>query len=344
MPYYCPPCNNKVKTVDSICCDNCEKYYHLECSGLTNAQFDIYVADKDFTWYCKDCIEDCCRKCDIIIRRGGKIKCDLCAKSYHLRCAGHSKTSLIPNETWYCYQCNDDIFPFSSQNIKIIQNLSFNSIHTKNYPNKLKSLHESLVRNPQTQPKYIERCNVCCKKNSNAKTSIPCPSCKHLTHKKCSNLKSQDLAQLKNTPNAWECATCLADKFPFEPCDDADLYAETFNSNFTCSSCKTKVIKIDNSELKLRLNAKEIVKDNFNPAGEEFDNQYNSQYALDPDFNYYETHEFHTLKAKLKDPFSIIHTNICSLQHNGDHFINLLACFYKTLVLMVFNFSEGAWT
>jgi len=133
------------------------------------------------------------------------------------------------------------------------------------------------------------------------------------------------LAQLKNTPNVWECVTCLADKFPFEPCDDADLYAETFNSNFTCSSCKTKVIKIDNSELKLRLNAKEIVKDNFNPAGEEFDNQYNSQYKLDPDFNYYETHEFHTLKDKLKDPFSIIHTNICSLQHNGDNLINLLA-------------------
>ena len=119
MPYYCPPCKNKVKTVDSICCDNCEKFYHLECSGLTKTQFDVYVGDKDFNWYCKNCIEDCCQKCEIIIRRGGKIKCDLCCKSYHLRCAGHSKTSLIPNETWYCYQCNDDIFPFSSQNIKI---------------------------------------------------------------------------------------------------------------------------------------------------------------------------------------------------------------------------------
>ena len=64
---------------------------------------------------------------------------------------------------------------------------------------------------------------------------------------------------------------------------------------------------------------------NFNPAGEEFDNQFNSQYSVEPNFDYYETHEFHTLKNKLKDPFSILHTNICSLQHNGDNLNNLLA-------------------
>ena len=60
-------------------------------------------------------------------------------------------------------------------------------------------------------------------------------------------------------------------------------------------------------------------------GGEEFDNQFNTHYSVEPNFDYYETHEFHTLKNKLNDPFSILHTNICSLQHNGDNLNNLLA-------------------
>ena len=63
---------------------------------------------------------------------------------------------------------------------------------------------------------------------------------------------------------------------------------------------KTRNIRIDKSDLRLRFTTNEIVHDNFNPAGVEFDNQYNSQHAIEPNFDYYETHEFHTLKDKDK--------------------------------------------
>ena len=39
----------------------------------------------------------------------------------------------------------------------------------------------------------------------------------------------------------------------------------------------------------------------------------------------YDTHEFHILKDKLTNPFSVFHTNISSLQHNGDNLFDLLA-------------------
>ena len=57
----------------------------------------------------------------------------------------------------------------------------------------------------------------------------------------------------------------------------------------------------------------------------EFDHQVDTHYSLKPDFKYYETHEFHNLKDKIKNTFSLLHTNIQSLQYNGDNLKLLLA-------------------
>ena len=57
---------------------------------------------------------------------------------------------------------------------------------------------------------------------------------------------------------------------------------------------------------------------------EDFDENYDLYHSLKPEFKYYETHEFHLMKEKAKNSFSIFHTNICSLQFNGDNLETLL--------------------
>ena len=56
-----------------------------------------------------------------------------------------------------------------------------------------------------------------------------------------------------------------------------------------------------------------------------FNDNYNAFHTLKPNFKYYETHEFHSIKETHDNSFSLLHTNICSLQFNGDNLENLLS-------------------
>ena len=67
------------------------------------------------------------------------------------------------------------------------------------------------------------------------RSSIPCPSCRHLIHKKCSNLNSSQLSNLKSNTNIWECPTCMKLKFSFSELEDDEIYLSSFNSNWSCN-------------------------------------------------------------------------------------------------------------
>jgi hypothetical protein len=57
----------------------------------------------------------------------------------------------------------------------------------------------------------------------------------------------------------------------------------------------------------------------------DFDHNFDAHHSLKPNFKYYETHEFHVLKDKnSSSSFSLLHSNICSLQYNADNLQNLL--------------------
>ena len=152
MLCFCPACRAKVPNgVKSIACDYCDKWFHFECTELTESQFDVYTKDKSFTWFCQKCSINCCNKCNILTRHGSKIQCERCEKHYHLKCAGLSKTAFIPTTSWYCYQCNEDIFPFNAISVKKINDQSFNSINLDRHPNKLRNLYSAADKNTEAR-------------------------------------------------------------------------------------------------------------------------------------------------------------------------------------------------
>ena len=153
--------------------------------------------------------------------------------------------------------------------------------------------------------------------------AIPCQTCMCLIHKTCSNLKDKVIEELMHDPNIWECPSC-ASELPFSKVDDIDIFLDSFNSNWTCN-CKSKRHRYMPSpvsnEFKLIINRL----DDDKKFIEDFDENFDNYHTLKPDFKYYETHQFHTMKNKTKDTFSLLHTNICSLQYNGENLQNLLA-------------------
>ena len=144
----------------------------------------------------------------------------------------------------------------------------------------------------------------------------------------CSKLTKKLLDDLKSNPNVWECPTCFNDKFPFIESDDIDIYMDSFNSNWSCG-CKSSTRKFIPSavsnDYKLILNYHNTDKEYNEIYLEDFDENFELYHSLKPDFKYYETHQFHLMKDKVNNPFSLFHTNICSLQYNGDNLQNLLA-------------------
>ena len=326
MPCFCPSCRLRVPDdVDCIACDFCDKWYHIECTNLTKTQFDLYNKDKSFSWFCDKCSREKCKKCDILTKGSLKIKCELCKKHYHFRCAGLNKKSYIYTP-WYCYQCNDDIFPFNNLPVKKILALTFNSLDLSRHPNKIRSLHIPMAVNPNKQ-EFHKKCSCCSNLVAQPNSAIPCPSCLSLIHQSCSKLKKREIDQLKKSPNIWECPVCMSNKFPYSKSDDVELHLDSFNSNWSGTSLfkpQRYIPSPINNDFKLVLNNQDDYK--YNEAYmEDFDENFEMYHSLKPDFKYYETEEFVTMKDKMKDSFSLLHTNICSLQYNGDNLHNLLA-------------------
>ena len=322
MSYNCPSCKVEVKNNDdSICCDKCNKWVHCDCSKLSQSAFSIYCQESSFEWICEACTNDFCYKCKVIFRYGKSICCDHCYRWFHLKCSRLNNETFqkLSNSTnsWHCPDCNNHIFPFNSIDNRKLDSLSFNTLDNNMLFNKLCTLNVlKCAQTPATLDNYLTNCSIC-SKHTKPETSIPCPSCSHLIHKKSSKLTPYQLSSFKRNLNLWECPTCMEDKFPFSSTDDDFLHINSFNSNWSCQ-CKSSLPlqSKTNSEFKLLLTQSN--ESTFCSSDVEFDHQFNTHYSLKPDFKYYETHDFHNLKGKIKNTFSLLHTNIPSLQYNGD--------------------------
>ena len=56
------PCKKCLITIpenrDSICCDICGQWYHVNCSGLTIKIFKNICKNNDSIWFCTYCIQE----------------------------------------------------------------------------------------------------------------------------------------------------------------------------------------------------------------------------------------------------------------------------------------------
>ena len=142
-------------------------------------------------------------------------------------------------------------------------------------------------------------CNVCQKANNKIDKSFACKTCQTPIHKKCLGLRLSEIRDIKNskTETYWECQTCMSDKFPFTVVQNKVIVQNTFNSSFSCK--KSSKYEIGRPELvfKYRINDN----DHERSYGNITDNNdaILDNFVLQPNFKYYDNHEFHKLSKHL---------------------------------------------
>ena len=306
----CTKCSKVLsRSGKSLECYKCNKSLHLKCSRLDKKRFLKYIQG-NLEFLCQFRINYTCYHCNKHVYYGHKaILCDSCQNWTHKKCAGltihqHSRLSEKSDETWYCRPCKSQIFPFFSMSNYQLCNLIN---YTKKTSKEMKNTCD-----PLTLQKY---CSVSLKKNN--KIGIKCSSCKQNIHKKCSRLKQSEILDLANCNFNFECTSCLTDKFLFVLQDNLGIQKQSFNSNFLCKCQKT--LHSDIHEHKYIFNYKFSNSDKNNENNiVDFNDKHLDNLVTQPDFKYYQSHEFHKLNQNLNidKNFSLMHANICSIGGN----------------------------
>ena len=181
----CAKCRKFVyETQNSICCDNCNNWVHLRCSGISKKEFQKLSNDPKLSFCCKYCQYYKCGKCfKPVLDDQNALQCDNsdCSTWYHLGC---TKVSLnkyqefnkeIDTNTWICSYCYT--FPF--------EGITDNNFGKPFYS--LNKIEKNVLMDIVNQ-NFKTTCSVCKRKIRKDKLykDIPCKSCTHLVHRKCS--------------------------------------------------------------------------------------------------------------------------------------------------------------
>ena len=119
----------------------------------------------------------------------------------------------------------------------------------------------------------------------------------------------------------------MSDKFPFTAVENKVIVQNTFNSSFSCKSQTSSKYEIGRPEFVFKYR----VNDNYHEIsyGNIIDNNdaILDNFVLQPNFKYYDNHEFHKLNKHLHqtNDFSLFHTNICSLNANFEKLETLIS-------------------
>ena len=300
----------------SLTCTTCFSSLHLKCTHIAKNDFTVYKkGEKNFV--CQYCMDFRCMSCNkhVYDKQQG-IYCDGCCVWIHRKCAKINKNEYDKlcqsDDPWFCRNCNKDMFPF------------FNLDN-----NKLKTLFQHKISKKLTQNQNPVRknniktsiCSVCDKQNKIISKSVPCYNCFSPIHKKCSQLKATEVLDLFKRKTEWECPFCMQQKFPFHLVNDKVLVKESFNSNFNCKCKTTSDYCLGNSKYIFKYKKDCTNKDTSFANTVDINDQILNDFTINPNFKYYQNHEFHKLTKNLnsQNNFSVFHTNICSLQGNFDN-------------------------
>ena len=154
----CIKCKKTVfETGNSICCDDCDGWLHLRCSGITLKTFKKLTKDKKSEYKCKYCLQFKCGKCEKpVYPSQNAIQCDTdsCKAWFHLKCTHFSleeyvnKKSRLHTDSWYCPNCT--CIPFNHLPPKEFLKLQNDTGRLREYFNYVTS-----------NTPYCETCTVC---------------------------------------------------------------------------------------------------------------------------------------------------------------------------------------
>ena len=165
-------------------------------------------------------------------------------------------------------------------------------------------------------------CSVCCHKLNRPLKGIPCTTCKSLVHRKYSRLKISEITEVLKTKEKienWECPSCKKAKFLFCDSDHLAIEKGVFNSNFLYKCSRDTNFTTEGGKFTFK----------YKPSEENGDkktkllkiNEFLDEHVLNPNFEYYHTHDFYKFSAKTakEKAFSLMRTNICSSNANVKH-------------------------
>ena len=233
------------------------------------------------------------------------------------KCSGLSKSEFRSlcltnkDDLWFCRTCISEALPFGNLNSCKLAKLWVNN--------------KSSIKNKKHIEEYHKFCNICKRRNNLIDKAILCINCKCLSHRKCTEMPIKQLEDNKSLD--YLCITCSKEIFPLYQCDYDEIINNSFNSNFICICNENQPLLSAVTELKkdtyLNLN------DVLNNSGKDNHCNYdpNENILNTIDFKYYSTHDFHKLKCNVRhdQSFSLLHTNISSLQGNFEKLEYLLA-------------------
>ena len=169
-------------------------------------------------------------------------------------------------------------------------------------------------------------CNVCHKQNNKIDKSIQFQNCSSPAQRKCTMLKLLEIYEIVRTKvfRYWECVTCMNEKIYLNSLDNRKIVKESFNSD-----CKYKVAlnrSLGQEEFISKYQFGDTKSENrYSSITDESDNVIDND-SLQPNFKYYQGHNFHKLSKALTDSksFNLLHTNICSMQGNFKNLQNVI--------------------
>ena len=119
------------------------------------------------------------------------------------------------------------------------------------------------------------------------------------------------------------CVTCMKEKFPLRASDNREVVKESLISNFDCKCQNASNYSLGQTEFVFEYQSGDTKREK--QLIDEKDNMIDN-FLLQPNFKYYQNHDFHKLIKGLKGnkTFSLLHTNIYSVQGNFENLQNLI--------------------
>ena len=312
---FCIKCNKKliVSQDISIACKKCLYNYHSTCSDLDEQKLQYFLNSPNDKWECNKCIKNFCKKCNSTIHHKASIRCCACKYAFHYHCwkiPVKYKFDKIFTSSWICPNCKPNIFPFASiTNTKLLQ---LSTRRSEKYS------RENIILTD-----YSDVCRVCEIKLNKNNLGVPCSHCKSRIHVKCSKVADpkRNFHQFRGN---WQCSKCMSYQYPFSNVDQNSILELAFNSNIRTSEKKFKPEVTIDDKLKLMLSySKQSPWYYYTHPDEKreyelFTEDIDESLTIKPQFDYYDVDGFIKMKSlwNKKKSFSVIHTNMCSLQAN----------------------------